>query len=146
MKNTEPSLPQCSVDYAFQRIGGKYKGRVLWHLHSGMSRYGELRKHILGVTHKMLTHALRELEQDGLITREVFVELPPRVEYTLSPSGKELIPFIQMLSEWARKQMKANGIPAMHRTLHYCTPEGMLTVADPENKSFLIKTDVEVTN
>jgi len=111
MKNNHELLPQCSVDYAFQRIGGKYKGRILWHLYSHTSRYGELRKDISGITHKMLTQALRELEQDGLIIRQAFAELPPRVEYSLTPSGKGLIPFIASLSDWAREQMKVHGIP-----------------------------------
>jgi len=126
MKNSVDPLPQCSVDYAFQRIGGKYKGRILWHLYAGTCRYGELRKNILGVTHKMLTQALRELEKDGLISRQAFVELPPRVEYSLTASGYELIPFIQLLSDWARKQMASQGIPTMHKpiqSLSYCAPE-----------------------
>lgn len=95
----------CPVDYAFQRIGGKYKGRILWSLKEDVLRYGELRRNIEGITSKMLTQTLRELEADGLITRKVYVEVPPRVEYTLSATGRELIPFINQMSNWAEKQM-----------------------------------------
>lgn len=115
MKETTPPAPICSVDYAFQRIGGKYKGRIIWQLVNGTQRYGELRKKIVGVTHKMLTQALRELEQDGLVIRQAYAELPPRVEYTLTPSGQGLIPFITMLNEWAMQQMDTLGIPRYYK-------------------------------
>ncbi|GIM61366.1 hypothetical protein CAPN008_14160 [Capnocytophaga canis] len=98
--------PACSVDYAFCRIGGKYKGRILWHLHQGnVLRYGELRKKLSDSTTKMLTQTLRELEEDGLVHREVYHEVPPKVEYSLTEIGKELIPFINYLREWGEKQM-----------------------------------------
>lgn len=103
----------CTVDYAFQRIGGKYKGRLLWALKNGVMRYGELRRYVKGVTPKMLTQALRELEEDGLIQRIVYHEVPPRVEYLLTGEGKELVPFIELLSNWAEKQMRERGIPSM---------------------------------
>lgn len=109
-KNNEAVQGQCSVDYAFQRIGGKYKGRILFHLGLGETRYGALRRLIIGVTPKMLTQALRELETDGLITRQVYAEVPPRVEYGLTPSGRELLPFIELLRDWGEKQMEQNGI------------------------------------
>ncbi|WP_259065130.1 winged helix-turn-helix transcriptional regulator [Mucilaginibacter sp. X4EP1] len=100
----------CTVDFAFQRIGGKYKGRILWYLHSHrILRYGELRRQINGVTAKMLTQTLRELEEDGLINREVFHQVPPKVEYSLSETGRELIPFIMYLNKWGEKQMAKSG-------------------------------------
>ena len=95
----------CPVDYAFQRIGGKYKGRILWSLKAGVLRYGELKRTIEGITPKMLTQTLKELEADELISRKVYLEVPPRVEYTLSVTGQELIPFIQQMSVWGEKQM-----------------------------------------
>ena len=97
--------PFCAVDYAFQRIGGKYKGRILWVLRDDILRYGELKKAIVGVTPKMLSQTLKELEADGLISRQVYHEVPPRVEYTLTVTGKELIPFISLLRSWAEQQM-----------------------------------------
>ncbi len=95
----------CAVDYAFQRIGGKHKGRVIYHLRNGIKRYGELRRLLTGITPKMLTQVLRELEDDDLVTRHVYLEVPPRVEYQLTATGRELLPFITLLSEWGRKQM-----------------------------------------
>lgn len=97
----------CAVDYAFQRIGGKYKGRILWVLKDGFLRYGELKRVIIGVTPKMLTQTLKELESDGLIVRKVYLEVPPRVEYSLTETGKELIPVISQMRSWGEKQMSA---------------------------------------
>jgi DNA-binding HxlR family transcriptional regulator len=111
-KITHP-IPKCGIDYAFQRVGGKYKGRILWRLRNGVMRYGQLRKTVTGVTAKMLTQALRELENDGLITRTVFVEVPPRVEYQLTETGTSLLPFLQLLRDWAKQQMQENNITAM---------------------------------
>ena len=98
----------CAVDYAFQRIGGKYKGRILWVLRDGFLRYGELKRVIVGVTPKMLTQTLKELESDGLIVRKVYLEVPPKVEYSLTETGKELIPFISQMRSWGEKQLSVN--------------------------------------
>lgn len=100
--------PVCPVDYAFQRIGGKYKGRILWNIHEhGVLRYGELNRLITGITTKMLTQTLRELEDDRLIIRKAYPEVPPRVEYSLTPSAQKLIPFINHLRVWANEQLQA---------------------------------------
>ena len=98
----------CAVDYAFQRIGGKYKGRILWVLRDGLLRYGELNRAVVGITPKMLTQTLKELEADELITRKVYLEVPPKVEYSLTDTGKELIPFISQMRSWGEKQMSTN--------------------------------------
>lgn len=100
-------MATCSVDYAFKRIGGKYKGRILWYLHQyKILRYGELSRTMPDITTKMLTQTLRELEADKLIDRKVYHEVPPKVEYTLSEKGNELIPFINYLKEWGDKQLE----------------------------------------
>lgn len=98
----------CAVDYAFQRIGGKYKARILWVLRDGFLRYGELKRAVVGITPKMLTQTLKELEADELIGRKVYLEVPPKVEYSLTDSGKELIPFIDQMKKWGEKQMSTN--------------------------------------
>ena len=95
----------CPVDYAFQRIGGKYKGRILWFLKEDVLRYGELKRRVEGITPKMLTQTLKELEADELITRKAYLELPPRVEYSLTATGLELVPFINQMRIWGEKQM-----------------------------------------
>jgi DNA-binding HxlR family transcriptional regulator len=112
MNKKNIDTPICAVDFAFRRIGGKYKGRILWYLHQyKMLRYGALRRSILDITPKMLTQTLRELEEDGLVHRAVYQEVPPRVEYTLTETGKELIPFINHLRKWGEKQMEKEGVP-----------------------------------
>jgi DNA-binding HxlR family transcriptional regulator len=95
----------CPVDYAFQRIGGKYKARILWYLKERSLRYGELKRIVEGITPKMLTQALKELEADELVTRKVYLEVPPRVDYTLTATGLELIPFIDQMRIWGEKKM-----------------------------------------
>lgn len=99
------------MDYAFKRIGGKYKGRILWYLHlKTVMRYGELRKALSDITPKMLTQTVRELEDDGLIHREVYHEVPPKVEYSLTETGAELIPFIDYLRLWGENQIEKERI------------------------------------
>ena len=106
MKKKCSDSPTCSVDYAFRRIGGKYKGRILWSLNEHkVVRFGELGRILADVTTKMLTQTLRELEKDDMIMRKVYHQVPPMVEYSLSETGLELIPFITYLKEWGDKKM-----------------------------------------
>lgn len=109
MAKKEKENAMCPVDYAFRRIGGKYKARILWHIHRHqVLRYGELKRTIPDITTKMLTQSLRELEEDTLINRKVYHEVPPKVEYTLTEIGDELIPSIKTLMGWGDRQMKKN--------------------------------------
>lgn len=112
-KSEKVEEPICVLDYAFRRIGGKYKGRILWYIHceNGVLRYGELKKMIQNITPKMLTQTLRELESDGLIHRKVYAEVPPKVEYSLTETGKELLPFIEHLAQWAIKELESMNRP-----------------------------------
>lgn len=105
MKNKSARTAYCPVDYAFQRIGGKYKGRILWFLKDGTLRYGALKRTVEGISPKMLTQALKELEEDNLVQRTVYPEVPPRVEYSLTESGRELLPCIDLLRIWGEAQM-----------------------------------------
>jgi DNA-binding HxlR family transcriptional regulator len=101
----------CAVDYAFKRIGGKYKARILWYLSmKKVLRYGELTRTLPDITTKMLTQTLRELEDDNLIARKMYPEVPPKVEYTLTETGKELIPFIAHLHTWGKKQLEKESL------------------------------------
>lgn len=112
----------CAVDYAFKRIGGKYKGRLLWYLYQHkVLRYGGLRRTIKDITPKMLAQTLRELEEDQLIHRQVFHEIPARVEYSLTEVGEELVPFINHLRIWGDKQLAKNQIPAL--PTHNCVEQ-----------------------
>lgn len=107
MEIKKNDAPVCAIDYAFRRIGGKYKARILWHIHQegNVLRYGELKRVLRNITSKMLTQSLRELEADQLIHREVYKQVPPRVDYSLTPTGRELIPFIEHLAHWGESQM-----------------------------------------
>jgi len=95
----------CPVDYAFKRVGGKYKGRILWVLRQDVLRYGELKRAIVGITPKMLTQTLKQLESDELVSRKVYLEVPPKVEYSLTETGQQLIPLIRQLRSWGQNQM-----------------------------------------
>lgn len=107
MKKKTKESAMCPVDFAFRRIGGKYKARILWHLHRNkLLRYGELKRTLPDITTKMLTQSLRELEEDLLINRKVYYEVPPKVEYTLTDMSKELIPSLRLIMDWGTKQMK----------------------------------------
>ncbi len=105
MKNKLNRKAYCPVDFAFQRIGGKYKGRILWFLKDGVLRYGELKRMVEGISPKMLTQALKDLEEDKLIKRKVYLEVPPKVEYSLTETGLDLIPSIDLLRIWGTKGM-----------------------------------------
>jgi len=83
-----------------QAIGGKWKMLILWHVHDGGRRYNELRRRIPGISQKMLTQQLRELEEDGLVARKVYPETPPRVEYEMTPYGKTLEPVFDVMYDW----------------------------------------------
>jgi DNA-binding HxlR family transcriptional regulator len=101
----------CPIDYGFKRIGGKYKGRILYYLHlAGIMRYGELTRAIADVTPKMLTQSLKELEADGLVQRKMYYVVPPKVEYSITEQGNKLIPFISELMNWSLEQMTAENI------------------------------------
>lgn len=92
--------PGCAVEAAISLIDGKWKGVVLFHLLGGTQRFNELRRRMPGVTPRMLTNQLRELEADGLLVRTVYAEVPPRVEYSLSPLGSSLAPVLNALKHW----------------------------------------------
>jgi len=91
------------VELSLDVIGGKWKIPIIWRLRDDSKRYGELRRSLPKVTHKMLTQQLRELEQAEIITRKVFPEIPPKVEYSLTLLGKSVIPVIDLLREWGEE-------------------------------------------
>ena len=99
----EKKIYTCSFTYTMDCISGKWKGQVLWHLSSGTKRYGELRKLIPNITQKMLTQNLRELENNNILTRKVYAVVPPKVEYSLTKYGYELIEILEQLDKWGKK-------------------------------------------
>lgn len=95
-------------------LGGKYKGRIIWYLYNiSIMRYGELKRTINNITTKMLTQTLRELEKDNLVHRKVYKEVPPKVEYSLTETGAELIPFINHLKQWGDEQIEKEKLQAI---------------------------------
>lgn len=98
---TKEELPECPVATTVQLIGNKWKLLILRNLiYNGKQRFTDFAKSIPGISKKVLTDNLRSLESDGLIEREVFAEVPPRVEYSLSEIGKTLKPVLDALSDW----------------------------------------------
>lgn len=81
-------------------IGGKYKALILWHLSEGKLRFTELRKQVGNATPKVLTQQLREMESQELIHREVFPDVPPKVEYSLTETGRSLLPIVKAMKDW----------------------------------------------
>ena len=90
----------CPVEATLDLIGGKYKALILWHLSDGTLRFSELRKRISSATPKMLTQQLRELEARELIYRQVYPVIPPKVEYSLTETGRSLLPILVAMRDW----------------------------------------------
>jgi DNA-binding HxlR family transcriptional regulator len=90
----------CGVEATLDLIGGKWKGVILFYLTYGTLRFNQLRRLLPEVTQRMLTLQLRELEEDGIVHREVYREIPPKVEYSLTPFGRSLEPILIQLSIW----------------------------------------------
>jgi DNA-binding HxlR family transcriptional regulator len=114
----------CHVEATLGVIGGRWKAAVLFQLSLGTKRFGELRRLLPNVTQRMLTLQLRELEADGLVERTVYAEVPPRVEYTITPWGKSLEPVLMAMCEWGQRYRRrldtiaraAEGAPAEEAT------------------------------
>ncbi|WP_348711502.1 winged helix-turn-helix transcriptional regulator [Bacillus subtilis] len=93
----------CPVETTLDIIGGKWKGILLYHLIDGKKRFNEFRKLYPKITQRMLTLQLRELERDGVIHREVYKQVPPKVEYSLTEFGRTLEPVILHMKDWGEK-------------------------------------------
>ncbi|OJJ15398.1 transcriptional regulator [marine bacterium AO1-C] len=100
----------CPIDVTIKTIGGKWKPIILHHLLSGTKRFGELRKLIPDITQKMLTQQLRELEQDALVARKIYPEVPPKVEYSLTDYGTTLKQVLTELSKWGVMHTANNNL------------------------------------
>lgn len=98
----------CPVEYTLNVIGGKWKLLILYYLmNDRVKRYGELKKAVTGITHKMLSQQLKELESAELIQRKEYHQIPPKVEYSLTDKGVTLLPIIGMMYDWGMKNMKS---------------------------------------
>ncbi|UUC45132.1 winged helix-turn-helix transcriptional regulator [Flavobacterium cerinum] len=106
MLNETYIVENCNLTYAVCKIGGRWKLLILCQLEKGKLRFGELRNQINGITERMLTLQLRELEKEGLVKRTVYAEVPPRVDYELTAIAVELVPIWDQLSQWGAKHKK----------------------------------------
>jgi DNA-binding HxlR family transcriptional regulator len=100
------------VEFAMDRIGGTWKMPILWRLREKTLRYGELKKDLPHITHKMLSSVLRSLEAEGFVTRLVHPIVPPKVEYTITKRGLKSIPIIEMMRKYGADLMKEFGVKA----------------------------------
>ncbi len=103
---TKEELPECPVATTVQLIGGKWKLLLLRNLLQRPWRFNELKKSLDGISQKVLTDSLRSMEADGIITRTVFPEVPPRVEYALTDLGESMRPIIDAMAEWGENYKK----------------------------------------
>lgn len=107
--NLEPLAPDphrnCPVTHTLSVVGGKWKPVILFCISNGIQRFGAMQRAVPGITKQMLTKQLRELEADGAITRTVFAEVPPRVEYALSDRGRSILPVIDAMRVWGTEDM-----------------------------------------
>ena len=103
---------RCPVSRTLKVIGGKWKPLIIYHLNGGDQRNGQLRRAIPEITQKMLTQQLRELEQDGLVEREVFPVVPPRVDYRLTNLGTSVLPVLDAMAAWG--EANEDAFPAVN--------------------------------
>ncbi len=96
----------CPTETALDLIGGKWKGMILYYLCSGTKRFSELMRLIPGISQRMLTRQLRDLEASGIIHREIYPQVPPKVEYSLTMMGRTLEPIIGELEKWGKGYLK----------------------------------------
>ncbi|NJO43687.1 MAG: helix-turn-helix transcriptional regulator [Cyanobacteria bacterium CRU_2_1] len=111
--NTEEALqdnkrdrPTCAVEATLAVIGGRWKVLILRELLQGVRRFNELHRSLHGITQKMLTQHLREMEEDGVVHREVYLQVPPKVEYSLTETGRSLQPILEVMHDWGRNYLE----------------------------------------
>ena len=100
-------LPKCSVEITLSLISNKWKILIIRDLLDGTKRFGELRKSINGISNKVLTYNLREMEEDNLLIRKIYPEVPPRVEYSLTETGQSIEPVLKALCNWGKEYLKS---------------------------------------
>lgn len=97
----------CPAELTSTLIAGRWKIVILWYLFQDVKRFSELRRALAGVTRKVLTQQLREMERDGIIARKVFAQVPPKVEYSVTPLGTSLKPVVEAMHQWGEAHVPA---------------------------------------
>jgi len=110
MAKTQAIDKRCPVEVGLNILSGKWKLKILWHLSKGTIRFNELQRLLGNITTKTLTQQLRELEEQGIVTRKVFPEVPPKVEYSLSEIGTTLNPILSQLCDWGKAYHTYMGV------------------------------------
>ena len=100
----------CPLALAMDIIGGKWKMIILWVLRDGVLRFSEIKKILPGITQKMLTQQLRELEESGIVSRVVYPVVPPKVEYSVTVEGQKILPILNQLCDWSTEYANLNSI------------------------------------
>jgi DNA-binding HxlR family transcriptional regulator len=108
--NERKMIAYCGMGYGLSVISGRWKMQIFWRVSLRRMRYGELKELMPDISEKMLVMKLKELEQEDLIRRIVYPEVPPRVEYELTENGKSLIPLVQHISDWGNMQKERFGM------------------------------------
>jgi DNA-binding HxlR family transcriptional regulator len=135
-KNMKKVEVSCPITATMNIIGGKWKSVILWYLKDKPLRFGELHKLIHKCSLKIFNSDLKDLEKDGIVKREVFAEVPPKVEYSLTEYGKSLLPVIITLREWGVKRLMENpDLMESNEELKYF----MQVITSTEDLSFLDK-------
>lgn len=99
----------CALDVTMAHVGGKWKTVILWYLRKEKKRFSELRRLIPDITERMLALQLKQLEASGLIARKDYKVVPPKVEYSLTKDGKQLVPMLELMAQWGRSKAKRDG-------------------------------------
>lgn len=102
-------IENCPINFAMNKIGGKWKPIILSRIKVGINRFGMLQRTIPTISKQMLTAQLRELERDGFIERRIYAEIPPRVEYFITPNGETIFPLLKAIEDWGMQQKTLSG-------------------------------------
>jgi len=95
----------CPIQAVLDVIGGKWKVNILWHIGEDIKRFNQIKADIPPITKKMLSQQLKDLEENGMVSRKVYAEVPPKVEYSLTEKGKSILPLLNTMCEWGRKNL-----------------------------------------
>ncbi|MEO3945314.1 helix-turn-helix domain-containing protein [Gorillibacterium sp. CAU 1737] len=123
-RSSASAVPPCAVETTLRIMSGKWKGVILYRLLAGKKRFNELQKMMPAVTHRTLTLQLRELEEDGIVKRTVYAEVPPRVEYELTELGFTMEPVIRAMYDWGT--FYKSTLPGEDAPSHSCDQEGKM--------------------
>ena len=102
--------PMCPAEFTLNVIGGSWKVPILYHLANEAKRFSMLRRDLPRITQKMLTQQLRELERDGVVHRKVYPQVPPKVEYSLTETGRTLLPVVSVMCKWGSARMSGKPL------------------------------------